>query len=191
MRLNAHSGNQKYMSAEISIGSADSLRVLIDDFDVLIINHLDVRASRPETFNKLFMASVRAIYTLPAPVSILLRRNRFCSSSNYKLFCPSSWHCRSASSACICVMHWKSLLVCIGLVIATNVTYYMLLTYMPSYLSHSLHYSENHGVLIIVAIMIGMREQVPVGSMPGYSPAFPPVGSGGEPVHRHNWGSVR
>lgn len=53
-------------------------------------------------------------------------------------------------------MHWKSLLVCIGLVITTNVTYYMLLTYMPSYLSHSLHYSENHGVLIIVAIMIGM-----------------------------------
>ncbi|WP_407321124.1 glycine betaine/L-proline transporter ProP [Dickeya ananatis] len=56
----------------------------------------------------------------------------------------------------IATHHWKSLLVCIGLVIATNVTYYMLLTYMPSYLSHSLHYSENHGVLIIVAIMIGM-----------------------------------
>ncbi|WES87401.1 glycine betaine/L-proline transporter ProP [Dickeya fangzhongdai] len=58
--------------------------------------------------------------------------------------------------------HWKSLLVCIGLVIATNVTYYMLLTYMPSYLSHSLHYSENHGVLIIIAIMIGMLFVQPV-----------------------------
>jgi MHS family proline/betaine transporter-like MFS transporter len=32
----------------------------------------------------------------------------------------------------------------------------MLLTYMPSYLSHNLHYSEEHGVLIIIAIMIGM-----------------------------------
>jgi MHS family proline/betaine transporter-like MFS transporter len=32
----------------------------------------------------------------------------------------------------------------------------MLLTYMPSYLSHNLHYSENRGVLIIIAIMVGM-----------------------------------
>lgn len=50
----------------------------------------------------------------------------------------------------------RSLLVCVGLVIATNVTYYMLLTYMPSYLSHNLNYSADHGVLIIIAIMIGM-----------------------------------
>ncbi|WP_263064997.1 glycine betaine/L-proline transporter ProP [Dickeya dadantii] len=62
----------------------------------------------------------------------------------------------------IATHHWKSLLVCIGLVIATNVTYYMLLTYMPSYLSHSLHYSENRGVLIIIAIMIGMLFVQPV-----------------------------
>jgi MHS family proline/betaine transporter-like MFS transporter len=27
---------------------------------------------------------------------------------------------------------------------------------MPSYLSHNLHYSENHGVMIIIAIMVGM-----------------------------------
>lgn len=51
---------------------------------------------------------------------------------------------------------WKSLIICVGIVITTNVTYYMLLTYMPSYLSHSLHYSEDHGVLIIIAIMVGM-----------------------------------
>ncbi|WP_454744215.1 glycine betaine/L-proline transporter ProP [Citrobacter freundii] len=56
----------------------------------------------------------------------------------------------------IATKHWRSLLACVGLVIATNVTYYMLLTYMPSYLSHNLHYSEDHGVLIIIAIMIGM-----------------------------------
>jgi len=42
------------------------------------------------------------------------------------------------------------------------VTYYMLLTYMPSYLSHNLHYSEDHGVLIIIAIMIGMLFVQPV-----------------------------
>lgn len=56
----------------------------------------------------------------------------------------------------IATKHWRSLLTCVGIVISTNVTYYMLLTYMPSYLSHNLHYSEEHGVLIIIAIMIGM-----------------------------------
>ena len=56
----------------------------------------------------------------------------------------------------IATKHWRSLLTCTGLVISTNVTYYMLLTYMPSYLSHNLHYPEDHGVLIIIAIMVGM-----------------------------------
>nr|WP_233148959.1 glycine betaine/L-proline transporter ProP [Shimwellia pseudoproteus] len=62
----------------------------------------------------------------------------------------------------IATKHWRGLLVCVGLVISTNVTYYMLLTYMPSYLSHNLHYSEDHGVLIIIAIMIGMLFVQPV-----------------------------
>ncbi|MFE8047269.1 glycine betaine/L-proline transporter ProP [Brenneria goodwinii] len=57
---------------------------------------------------------------------------------------------------------WKNLLLCVGIVIVTNVTYYMLLTYMPSYLSHSLHYSEDHGVMIIIAVMIGMLFVQPV-----------------------------
>ncbi len=56
----------------------------------------------------------------------------------------------------VATQHWRSLLTCIGIVAATNVTYYMLLTYMPSYLSHNLHYKENSGVLIIIAIMVGM-----------------------------------
>ncbi|MCX8700334.1 glycine betaine/L-proline transporter ProP [Gilliamella sp. B2840] len=56
----------------------------------------------------------------------------------------------------IITQYWKSLFVCVGLVIVTNVTYYMLLTYMPSYLSHNLNYHTDHGVLIIIAIMIGM-----------------------------------
>ncbi|VEF11185.1 proline/glycine betaine transporter [Pseudomonas fluorescens] len=56
----------------------------------------------------------------------------------------------------VATKHWRSLMTCIGVVAATNVTYYMLLTYMPSYLTHNLHYSENHGVLIIIAIMVGM-----------------------------------
>ncbi len=56
----------------------------------------------------------------------------------------------------IATQHWRSLMTCVGVVAVTNVTYYMLLTYMPSYLTHNLHYSENHGVLIIIAIMVGM-----------------------------------
>lgn len=56
----------------------------------------------------------------------------------------------------IITKHWKSLLLCVGLSISTNVVYYILLSYMPSYLSHNLHYSENHGILLIIAIMIIM-----------------------------------
>lgn len=56
----------------------------------------------------------------------------------------------------IVTKHWHSLLICVGLVLTTNITYYMLLTYMPSYLSHNLKYSVNHGVLIIIAVMVGM-----------------------------------
>lgn len=58
--------------------------------------------------------------------------------------------------------HWRNLLSCIGIVITTNVAYYMLLTYMPSYLTHDLHYSEDRGVLIIVVVMIAMLFVQPV-----------------------------
>ncbi len=56
----------------------------------------------------------------------------------------------------------RALLICIGMVLVTNITYYMLLTYMPTYLSSSLGYSESHGVLIIVVVMIGMLFVQPV-----------------------------
>ncbi len=38
----------------------------------------------------------------------------------------------------------------------------MLLTYVPSYLTHNLHYSEDRGVLIIVVIMLAMLFVQPV-----------------------------
>ncbi len=56
----------------------------------------------------------------------------------------------------------KPLMICIGMVLVTNITYYMLLTYLPTYLSSSLGYSEEHGVLIIVVVMIGMLFVQPV-----------------------------
>lgn len=52
--------------------------------------------------------------------------------------------------------HRRSLMICIGMVIATNVTYYMLLTYMPTYLTQTLGYGENHGLMIIIVVMIGL-----------------------------------
>ncbi|VFP87562.1 Proline/betaine transporter [Candidatus Erwinia haradaeae] len=58
--------------------------------------------------------------------------------------------------------YWKSLLICMGLVITTNVTYYMLLTYMPTYLSQNLHFSEDHGIIIIISIMISMLFLQPI-----------------------------
>ncbi|MEL4378030.1 glycine betaine/L-proline transporter ProP [Brucella cytisi] len=58
--------------------------------------------------------------------------------------------------------YWRALSVCIGMVLVTNITYYMLLTYMPTYLSQSLGYSEDRGVLIIIVVMIGMLFVQPV-----------------------------
>ncbi|VFP83343.1 glycine betaine/L-proline transporter ProP [Candidatus Erwinia haradaeae] len=62
----------------------------------------------------------------------------------------------------ILASYWRSGLTCIGLVITTNVTYYMLLTYLPSYLSHNLHYSEEQGIRIMITIMLGMLLLQPI-----------------------------
>ncbi|MFI6378471.1 glycine betaine/L-proline transporter ProP [Streptomyces sp. NPDC050658] len=48
---------------------------------------------------------------------------------------------------------WKALLLCMGLVLVFNVTDYMLLSYMPSYLTSELKYDETHGLLMILAVM--------------------------------------
>ncbi|CAM5262403.1 Proline permease OS=Streptomyces glaucescens OX=1907 GN=SGLAU_30660 PE=3 SV=1 [Streptomyces glaucescens] len=48
---------------------------------------------------------------------------------------------------------WRALLLCVGLVLVFNVTDYMLLSYMPSYLTSELHYDETHGLLVVLAVM--------------------------------------
>ncbi|AKZ55458.1 proline/glycine betaine transporter [Streptomyces ambofaciens ATCC 23877] len=48
---------------------------------------------------------------------------------------------------------WKALLLCVGLVLVFNVTDYMLLSYMPSYLTSELKYDETHGLLVVLAVM--------------------------------------
>ena len=55
-----------------------------------------------------------------------------------------------------------NLLVCIGIVVCTDIAYYMLLTYLPSYFTHNLHYSEDHGVRIIIAVMVGLLITQPI-----------------------------
>ncbi|MYW66070.1 glycine betaine/L-proline transporter ProP [Streptomyces sp. SID8379] len=50
--------------------------------------------------------------------------------------------------------YWPTLVLCICLVGAYNITDYMLLSYMPTYLSDEMGYSETHGLLILIATMI-------------------------------------
>ncbi|MFI6353513.1 glycine betaine/L-proline transporter ProP [Streptomyces sp. NPDC050743] len=51
---------------------------------------------------------------------------------------------------------WKALLLCMGLVLVFNVTDYMLLSYMPSYLTSELKYDETHGLLVVLGVMAVM-----------------------------------
>ncbi|MER5914189.1 glycine betaine/L-proline transporter ProP [Streptomyces sp. NPDC001982] len=48
---------------------------------------------------------------------------------------------------------WKTLLLCVALVLVFNVTDYMLLSYMPSYLTSELKYDETHGLLVVLGVM--------------------------------------
>ncbi|MBV2354079.1 glycine betaine/L-proline transporter ProP [Streptomyces sp. J2-1] len=49
---------------------------------------------------------------------------------------------------------WPTLVLCICLVGAYNIADYMLLSYMPTYLSDELHYSETSGLLILIITMV-------------------------------------
>ncbi|MFE2939065.1 glycine betaine/L-proline transporter ProP [Streptomyces sp. NPDC059255] len=52
--------------------------------------------------------------------------------------------------------YWPSLILCIALVGAYNIADYMLLSYMPTYLSDQLGYSETHGLLILLGVMVAL-----------------------------------
>ena len=51
---------------------------------------------------------------------------------------------------------WKPLLLCVGLVLIFNVTDYMALSYLPSYLSATLHFNESHGLFLVLLVMVLM-----------------------------------
>ncbi|KAF1016937.1 MAG: Glycine betaine/proline/ectoine acid transporter OusA [Stenotrophomonas maltophilia] len=62
-------------------------------------------------------------------------------------------------------VHGPQLLVCMGLVLVFNVTDYMLLTYMPSYLSVTMGYAESKGLLLIIIVMLVMMPLNIVGGL--------------------------
>ena len=62
-------------------------------------------------------------------------------------------------------VHWPQLLKCVGLVLVFNVTDYMLLTYMPSYLSVTMGYAESKGLLLIILVMLVMMPLNIVGGL--------------------------
>ena len=62
-------------------------------------------------------------------------------------------------------LHWPQLLKSVGLVLVFNVTDYMLLTYMPSYLSVTMGYAESKGLLLIILVMLVMMPLNVVGGM--------------------------
>ena len=96
---------------------------------------------------------------------------------------------------------WPTLILCIALVGAYNITDYMLLSYMPTYLSDELGYSETHGLLILLLVMVVLmliitqvgrlndrfgRKPVLMAGMLGFLflslPAFLLIGQGGVPA---------
>lgn len=52
--------------------------------------------------------------------------------------------------------HWRSLVLCICLVGAYNITDYMLLSYMPTYLTDTLHYDSTDSLAILVCTMAAL-----------------------------------
>ncbi|WDD93654.1 glycine betaine/L-proline transporter ProP [Burkholderia sp. FERM BP-3421] len=52
--------------------------------------------------------------------------------------------------------NWRALLLCVGLVLIFNVTDYMALSYLPSYLSSTLHFNETHGLVLVLIVMVLM-----------------------------------
>ncbi|MCO6442248.1 MAG: MFS transporter [Nitrococcus mobilis] len=52
--------------------------------------------------------------------------------------------------------HWRSLLLCIGVVLVWNVAYYTVLKYMPSYLTTRLNTSELQSLLLSLGVLLGM-----------------------------------
>ncbi|AXE39371.1 Proline/betaine transporter [Acidipropionibacterium virtanenii] len=58
--------------------------------------------------------------------------------------------------------YWRELLVAIILVAAANTAGYALTSYMPTYLTTTLHYSETHGTLLTLPVLVIMSLCIPL-----------------------------
>jgi len=56
----------------------------------------------------------------------------------------------------ILIKHWRAMLQCVGLVLIFNVTDYMALSYLPSYLSATLKFNETYGLFVVLIVMVLM-----------------------------------
>jgi MFS transporter, MHS family, proline/betaine transporter len=56
----------------------------------------------------------------------------------------------------IVIHHWKPLLICIGIVLFYNTMDYMVLSYMPAYLTQELGYGETKGLVLTLIVMLIM-----------------------------------
>lgn len=64
------------------------------------------------------------------------------------------------------IHHWRTMMLCLGLVIVLNVAYYTVLKYMPSYFTSQLDISEFNSVLLSLGILVGMLALVtPIGAL--------------------------
>jgi MHS family proline/betaine transporter-like MFS transporter len=59
--------------------------------------------------------------------------------------------------------HWRAVLICIGLVLVFNVTDYMLLSYMPTFLTERRSLSYEHGLLLLIVVMLIMMLTITFG----------------------------
>ncbi|ARC56459.1 Proline/betaine transporter [Frondihabitans sp. 762G35] len=59
--------------------------------------------------------------------------------------------------------NWRALIVCIGLVLVFNVTDYMLLSYMPTYLTTTLGRDATNGLVLIIVVMVLMMAVIGLG----------------------------
>lgn len=57
---------------------------------------------------------------------------------------------------------WRTMLLCVGMVVMLNVAYYTVLKYMPSYLTTQLGMSETTSLLLSLAILIGILILLPL-----------------------------
>ncbi|MDQ8727220.1 MFS transporter [Bradyrhizobium sp. LHD-71] len=72
-------------------------------------------------------------------------------------------HARSGGSRLheIVIEHRRAFLLCMGVVLALNVTNYLVLTYMPNYLSQTLGYDTTHSLFLALLTMLVMLVAIP------------------------------